>query len=424
MSGNTKAMILTLTTLMLLTSLSLNASEMEKSAKSRIVKATEKSATNSVMSGLKLSDNNQSVRSSGSASKPTVERRSNYKDISDPGLILQKQSSEKLSVLPKGHQKIRDSGSSGQLTHSGFYISSVDLSLYGDLDYDSYYSEFTVNFDADTDYSSATVYALFYLSYEDGPWELYHETDNFNIYGWSSSDDLSVSTILTSGYPPGRYDVLIDLYDEYDNSLVATISSYDTYALADLYLEDVSYESTSDPNSDFSIFDASITLLSDNDDDGYYHSFSLQFDADVVSGEAEVYAELWVRDASGDWQLDYTTEDFLIEGNSTLDTFILETQWESGYSPDYYDFRVELYDAFTYDLLATSSHLDQYLFEVPLEDITFDAHPTAGGSGSVQITSMSYESGGGGSMGLVMICLTMLISLLRFVLNKGRDYTC
>jgi len=353
MSGITKAMILALTTLMLFTSLSLSASDVEKSAKSRIVKATDKSDVNSTMSGYKLSDNVQSVRSGGSASKPTVERQSNYKDISDPGLILQKQSSKKLSALPKGHQKIRNSGSSTQLKYSGFYISSVDVSLYGDLDYDDYYSEFTVNFDVDTDYSSATVYALLYLSYEGGPWELYYETDDFNIYGWSSSDDLSVSTILTRGYPPGRYDVLIDLYDGYDNSLVATISSDDTYALADLYLEDTSYENTSDPNAVFSIFDASITLLSDNDDDGYYHSFSLQFDADVVSGEAQVYAEIWVRDASGDWQLDYTTEDFVIEGNSTLDTFILETQWESGYSPDYYDFRIELYDAFSYDLLAT-----------------------------------------------------------------------
>ncbi len=415
MSGITKTMILTLTTLMLFSNLSLNASEVEKSAKSRIVKTTEKSDANSAISGLKFSDNNQSVRSSGSASKLIVERQSNYKDISDPGLILQKQSSEKQSALPKGHQKIRDSGSSSQVKHSGFYISTVDVSLYGDFDYDGYYSEFTINFDADTDYSSATVYALLYLSYEGGPWELYYETDYFNIYGWSSSDDLSVSTILTSGYPPGRYDVLIDLYDEYDNSLVATISSDDTYALADLYLEDTSYESVSDPNAVFSIYDASITLLNDNDNDGYFHSFSLQFDADVVSGEAQVYAEIWVRDSSGDWQLDYTTEDFLIEGNSTLDTFILETQWESGYSPDYYDFRVELYDAFSYDLLATSSHLDHYLFEVPLEDITFDAHPTSGGSGGVVITSVSYESGGGGSMGLVVLCLSLLISLIRLV---------
>ncbi|MCP4411318.1 MAG: hypothetical protein GY808_01915 [Gammaproteobacteria bacterium] len=413
MSGITKAMILTLTTLMLFTNLSLNASEVEKSAKSRIIKITEKSDANSAMTERKLSDNNQSVRSSGSASKLTVERRSNYKDISDPGLILQKQSSMKLSTLPKGHQKIRDSGSSAQLMYSGFYISSVDVSLYGDFDSDGYSSEFTINFDADTDYSSATVYALLYISYEGGPWELYYETDYFNIYGWSSSDNLSVSTILTSGYPSGRYDVLIDLYDEYDNALVATLSSYDTYALADLYLEDTSYESASDPNAVFSIYDASITLLSDNDDDGYFHSFSLQFDADVVSGEAQVYAEIWVRDDSGNWQLDYTTEDFLIEGNSTLDTFILETQWESGYSTDYYDFRVELYDAYTYDLLASSNHLDQYLFQVPLEDITYDSHPTSGGSGGVVITSVSYESGGGGSMGLFVMCLTLLISLIH-----------
>jgi len=413
MSGITK--IVTLASLIVFSTMSLSVYAVEKSAKSRIVKATEKSAATNVMSGTKSSESNVSVRSAGSVSTPSIERHSSYKDISDPGLFMQKQASEKASALTKSQKKIREPGTSSQLKHSGFYISTVDVNLYGDLDYDGYYSEFTVDFDADTDYLSATVYALLYLSYEGGPWELYYETDYFNIYGWSSSDNLSVSTILTNGYPPGRYDVLIDLYDDYDNSLVATISSDDTYALADLYLEDTSYENGSDPYSDFSIFDASISLLSDNDADGYYNSFSLQFDADVASGDAMIYAEIWVRDATGDWQLDYTTEDFLIEGNSTLDTFILETQWESGYQPDYYDFRIEIYDAYNYDLLATSSHLDQYLFEVPLEDLSYDAHPGSGDSGSVVITSVSYESGGGGSMGFVVLC----VALLMFLSGRG-----
>jgi len=408
MSGITKLM--TLTTLMVFSTLSLSAADVEKSAKSRMIQATDKSKVS-----IGMSEKKKSVRSEGSSSVPTIERRSAYKDVSEPGLIMQKQLIEKQSALAKDHKKIRDSGASAQLKSSGFYFHSVDVSLYGDLDYDGYYSEFTVNFDADTDYSSATVYALLYLSYEGGPWELYYETDYFNIYGSSSSDDLSVSTILTNGYPPGRYDVLIDLYDEYDNSLVATISSDDTYALADLYLEDTSYENGSDPYSDFSIFDASVTLLSDNDNDGYFHSFSLQFDADVVSGDAMVYAEIWVRDGTGDWQLDYTTADFLIEGNSTLDTFILETQWESGYQPDYYDFRIELYDAYSYDLLATSSHLDYYLFEIPLEDLSYDAYPSSGGTGGNSgggTSSTSHESGGG-SMGLFVIFLTLILSLSR-----------
>ncbi len=401
MSGIIKATVqfVLLNSLLLMMTTSVTAELVERSTKTRLQQSVneEQSALLSVAPSKGLSDKK-------------TQRKARYIDVSDPGSLFDKKSIQKVSGSPVVKSKLRDPEMSAQLKSTGFYFSSIEVYMDTDLDYDNYYSEFSITFDADTDYDSATVYALLYISYDGEPWELYHETDYFNIYGWSSSDYLSVATRLTSAYPSGRYDLLIDLYDEYDNSLVATISPYDTSALADLYLEDTSYDTDSGTYSEYSIFDASITLLDDDDDDGFYHSFSLQFDADVTSGEAQVFAEIWVRDTNGNWVLDNTTSDFIIDGNSTLDTFIIESVWESGYDTGYYDFRVELYDAFTSELLATSASSDNQLFQVPLEDTSNDVQP----SGSIPgggFTSESYESGGSGGMSVYLI---MILSILRF----------
>jgi len=100
MSGITKLM--TLTTLMVFSTLSLSAADVEKSAKSRMIQATDKSKVS-----IGMSEKKKSVRSEGSSSVPTIERRSAYKDVSEPGLIMQKQLIEKQSALAKGHKKIR-----------------------------------------------------------------------------------------------------------------------------------------------------------------------------------------------------------------------------------------------------------------------------------------------------------------------------
>jgi len=93
-------------------------------------------------------------------------------------------------------------------------------------------------FDADTHYAVADVYAVIYLSYEYGPWNEYAETDDFTLFGASSADDYIVETELVSGYPTGHYDVLIELFDAYDNTFLASIGPEDTSELSLLPLED------------------------------------------------------------------------------------------------------------------------------------------------------------------------------------------
>ena len=331
----------------------------------------------------------------------SADRASTHKRLKlDPEAVTKEKSS-------KEKKKVRPADRTTKSSSHDFFIADAYVDLLFDEDYDGYYSEFRVTFDADTVFDYADVYAELYLSFEGGPWELYHVTNVFEIRGYSSRDDYSVETYLTSGYPPGEYDVLIDLIDTYNGAYVATISGDDVSSLDNVPLEDASFEDTFYIDSEVSIFDAEVQLLDDFDADGFYRSYSIRFDADVTSGSTEIFAEIWSRDATGEWYLEATTEDFVIEGNSTLDTYILETTLESGYATGYYDFKIDIYDAQSFSLLTTSSEFDGQLAYVPLEDIAADTVATAP---PVIVSTVSVESGGAGSMfGMAGLLLTTLL---------------
>ena len=138
------------------------------------------------------------------------------------------------------------SGSSTKSANSDFWFYDATVDLFSDLDYDGYYFGIDLNFDADTIYSVADVYAVIYLSYEYGPWNEYAETEVFTIYGASGGDSYTVETELVSGYPTGDYDILIELLDNYDGSFVASIGPDDTSELAFLPLEDAGRDAPQD----------------------------------------------------------------------------------------------------------------------------------------------------------------------------------
>lgn len=124
-----------------------------------------------------------------------------------------------------------------------FWFYSADVVLFGDHDGDGYFKGIDLLFDADTYFTSFDVYAVVYLSHEGGPWNEFAATENFTIYGASSDDDYVVVTELVEGYPSGSYDILIELFDAYDDSFLAYFGPDDTSELAFLPLED-SYRDT------------------------------------------------------------------------------------------------------------------------------------------------------------------------------------
>lgn len=127
---------------------------------------------------------------------------------------------------------------SSQAADLNFWFYDVDVQLFSDFDHDGYYFGIDLLFDADTNYSSADVYAVLYLSFDYGPWNEYAETEDFTLFGTASSDDYVVETELVSGYPTGDYDILIELFDAYDGTYLASFGPEDTSELALLPLED------------------------------------------------------------------------------------------------------------------------------------------------------------------------------------------
>ena len=125
-----------------------------------------------------------------------------------------------------------------QAANADFWFYTADVELFNDHDRDGYYHGIDLLFDADTYFAVANVYAVVYLSLDGGPWNEYAATDDFTLFGASSEDDYVIVTELLSGYPSGSYDVLIELFDAYDNTFLASYGPDDTPELSFLPLED------------------------------------------------------------------------------------------------------------------------------------------------------------------------------------------
>lgn len=129
-----------------------------------------------------------------------------------------------------------------QSANVDFWFYTADIELFNDHDRDGYFHGIDLYFDADTYYAFAEVYAVVYLSLDGGPWNEYAVTDNFTLVGSSSEDDYVIVTELVSGYPPGSYDLLIELFDAWDHSFLAWFGPEDSSELAFLPLEDASWD--------------------------------------------------------------------------------------------------------------------------------------------------------------------------------------
>ncbi len=140
--------------------------------------------------------------------------------------------------------KMGPSANSASLPNTDFWFYLADVELFADYDGDGYFSGIDLLFDADTYYSRAEVYAVAYLSLEGGPWTEYAETETFVINGTSGNDEYVIVTDLVAGYPTGSYDILIELFDAFDDAFVADMGPENTSELAFLPLEDGERDAT------------------------------------------------------------------------------------------------------------------------------------------------------------------------------------
>lgn len=155
----------------------------------------------------------------------------------------------------------------------------------------------------------------------------------------------------------------------------------------------------------FSIYTGYSELITDIDQDGYYQTFSVSFDADIISSapgdQAMVYADLYLSDNGGPWVLYYTTDNFIINGENTDDEFEVVTRLESGYVPNNYDVLIDLYEVGYSDVVATYSADDtNELYALPLESVDYDPE-------YVEVVEIHQEHGGS-TNGLCLALLSLL----------------
>jgi hypothetical protein len=119
-----------------------------------------------------------------------------------------------------------------------FWVYEADVILFADDDRDGYFYGIDLLIDADTVYSEADVYAVVYLSLDGGPWNEYAATEDFTLFGATGDDAYVLVTELMSGYPQGSYDLLIELFDAWDGSFLASLGPEESSELGYLPLED------------------------------------------------------------------------------------------------------------------------------------------------------------------------------------------
>jgi hypothetical protein len=292
---------------------------------------------------------------------------------------------------------------------SDFWFFDAGSTLRGDRDGDGFHREFRIRFDADVVSGSAIVFARLYLRrVGDLDWLLYHETDDFEIFGDDGDDDYFVTTTLDDGWPTGDYDVLIDLYESGFPGIVATIGPLDSDALALLPLEETGLDLPIELPG-YAIDDVTTTLLIDDDDDGHYSKFRIDFDPDADFDGTFVYAEVWVRAQGGEWIQEHVSDDFLVDASGDDDLYSLTADWISGYPTSFYDVQIDLRDADTGALVASAGSERPELARIPLEDQGRDTRvnppPQNGGGGGTS----SRESGGGAIGGWLAMALLILL---------------
>ncbi|MGV6816016.1 MAG: choice-of-anchor H family protein [Thiotrichales bacterium] len=132
-------------------------------------------------------------------------------------------------------------------------VHSAQVDLVWDQDYDGYYQQFVLTFDADLATGRHKVFAKLYLSFEGGPWNYLHTTRSFQLERATSSDEYSIETILDAGYPTGYYDILLEFYDADSGEYLMSFGPNEDLGLYAVPLEDQTRDRHSGSDSSYEV---------------------------------------------------------------------------------------------------------------------------------------------------------------------------
>lgn len=170
------------------------------------------------------------------------------------------------------------------------------------------------------------------------------------------------------------------------------------------------YKTQFSPYISFDIYSASTRLLEDDDYDGYFQTFSVSFDADIISDysnqRARVFADLYLSRDGGPWEHYYTTDVFTIYDDSSDDEFEVLTTLDLGFRTDTYDILIDLYEVGYSDIVATVSADDiNSLYALPLESADRDQYIDNRYDSSVTLSA--------GSLSLYSLAFVIAVCLIR-----------
>jgi hypothetical protein len=147
-----------------------------------------------------------------------------------------------VAATAKPKATLRSSGALIQSVENNVWFDTIDISYESDLNRNGFYHGLYVRFDADTNYTSVPVYAHFALKRAGAAEVIIHTSSVFTLRGTSADDWFAIESELLHSLPPANYDLVIRIYDADYNDLLAEISGFDEPALAQLPLEDLSYD--------------------------------------------------------------------------------------------------------------------------------------------------------------------------------------
>jgi len=200
--------------------------------------------------------------------------------------------------------------------HGVVWLDSITRTTQLDEDDDGFTQDINFTFDFDTSYQSFPVYIQLLLIDENNHSTLLTTSDSFTLNNDSLADkqrfDIDFDTNLLSGY----YNVVVNVFDDATNQLVANVDYHSDPLLKDIKLEGHKY----DHHDTFSLYSHHESLSIDNDHDGYYQHLTVTLDVDSLSYNQQIDARFML-----DGRQLFHSRAFTINGSSTddLQTFDL-----------------------------------------------------------------------------------------------------
>ncbi|MEY8200364.1 MAG: choice-of-anchor H family protein [Colwellia sp.] len=218
------------------------------------------------------------------------------------------------------------------------------------------------------------------------------------------SDQVKNKTLNTT-----RYNVITNKHQQAREIIAANLYKNITKNTAKSITQMPSLNKTSRSFSDgtFVIYQGYAQLIEDLDADGYFQTFSVTFDADLITAnphdEAVVYAELYLSENGGPWIHYYSTDNFVIHGESSDDEFEVYSILEQGFNTNHYDVLIDLYEVGYPDIVASySSDDNNSLYALPLESSDYD------------VEYVEYIHGGSSSVITLIMMITLSIRRFKF----------